>query len=125
MGTQIQTFQNLERKCITRELQSVRGEVPAELVQPCVSFSSVSLKTLLLFILKFNVNVTILIPNITECGHRLTKIPDWSSNQISASDWLIDIPNASRQDQNSFLTGTLLQKENSNANNPAYFGLTG
>ena len=70
----------------------------------------------LLFILKFNVNVTIPIPNIEECGPRLVKTSDWSDHHISASDWLIDMLNASRQDQKSFLTGTMLQKENSNAN---------
>ena len=86
--------------------------------QCSVSFFTVSLKlkTLLLFILKFNVNVTIPIPNSEECGPRLVKTPDWSNHQIPVSDWLIDIPNASRQDQNSFLTGKMLQKENSNAN---------
>ena len=97
MGTQIQTFQNLERECITRELQSVRGEVPAELSQPCVSFSSVSLKTLLLFILKFNVNVTIPIANIEECRPCLVTTADWSVHHIPVSDWLIDIPHASGQ----------------------------
>ena len=53
---------------------------------------SVSLKTLLLFILKFNVNVTIPIPNIEECGPRLVKTSDWSDHHISASDWLKEAP---------------------------------
>ena len=43
---------------------------------------SVSLKTLLLFILKFNVNVTIPIPNIEECGPCLMKTSDWSDHQV-------------------------------------------
>ena len=110
MGTQIQTILKISEKnaCLGTSWQ-----VSSE---QCFFLVLLKLKTLLLFILKFNVNVTIPIPSSEECGPRLVKTPDWSNHQIPVSDWLIDIPNASRQDQNSFLTGKMLQKENSNAN---------
>ena len=99
---------------LTREHPGVHQDRAVFLSWTC--YLLLKLKPLLLFILKFNVNVTIPIPNSEECWPRLVKTPDWSNHQIPVSDWLIDIPNASRQDQNSFLTGKMLQKENSNAN---------
>ena len=120
MGTQIQTIQKMCRENV-RIFNSVGSKVSrSQIVQKrkAVFFFFVSLKTetLLLLILKFNVNVTIPIANIEECRPCLVTTADWSNRHILVSDWLIDIPLASGQNQNSFLTGTMLQKENSNAN---------
>ena len=114
MWTQIQTLKTICGENVLEHCTvGTFGKLRTLIHKPSIS---VSRKTLLLFILKFNVNVTIPIPNIEECGLCLMKTSDWSDHEILTSDWLIDMLNASRLDQKSFLTGTMLQKENSNAN---------
>ena len=110
MGTQIQTIQKMCRENV-RIFNRVGSKISrSQIVQKRKAFFffcvSMKTETLLLLILKFNVNVTIPIANIEECRPCLVTTADWSNRHILVSDWLIDIPLASGQNQNSFLTGT-------------------